>query len=433
MASYETTAPRPSRPARAQQRRWRVPPPYLHAAEALEGATVLEEVPGPLGMLLWHCMRDVTLWATTPVEQREGLFAPEAEQRRLAALLALGPAARELEAPLRAIAAMLSHAPDTAPEAMMLACQRVSQWAEAGGALGTALAFAQAAALAVPAAARPALRVGRLARQRGDYARAEGWLQRCVVLARQGGEREVHAWGYSALGNLHRMRGNLPLAERCHLRALRIARRNSLISREGAALHDLFVVSMDRSRHEDALHWARAAAAVYGPRHANYHALAHDVAVLWLEQGRYGIALGVFQRIEMRMRPQRNLTVVSNIAHSAGGASAADVFERCWTDCWELVEREGQAAGVPSALLSLARGAAALGQLDRARDAALRAQELAHRLGEGKTQFEVEALLASLAAEHAATPRVLEHARDGDELAAQFAGELVEGLSLATV
>ena len=43
---------------------------------------MLAEIPGAAGLLLWQTLRDVLLWAATPPEARDGLFAPGAAARR---------------------------------------------------------------------------------------------------------------------------------------------------------------------------------------------------------------------------------------------------------------------------------------------------------------------------------------------------------------
>lgn len=365
----------------------------------MEGSTLLEEVPGALGLLLWQAMRDVTLWAMTPREERLGLFNPDAEPRRLAALLSIGSPALDIEAALRATAAMLTHPADVAPEAILTACQRISQWAEVEGAPATALAFAQAAAMAVPGSARAALRVGRLARQRGEYPRAEGWLQRSIVLARQARERETHAWAYSALAYVHFHRGNMPAAERHHLRALRIARRFSLISREAAALHDLFALSVETQRHEAAMDYARAAVAAYGPLHGKLPTLAHDVAVLWVEQGRFARALPVLRAAWPRMEAYQQLLGLSNLVRAAGGAGDRHVFDAAWRAASLRLDTNPRTEQLSTIALNLARGAAVLGDFERGTEMARRAQGYAAGMSEHKTAFEAETLLEAMSSE----------------------------------
>ena len=51
-----------SPPVRRTTRRWRTPPAITHGAEPFEGLTVLDEVKGPLGFLLWLLGRNDLLF-----------------------------------------------------------------------------------------------------------------------------------------------------------------------------------------------------------------------------------------------------------------------------------------------------------------------------------------------------------------------------------
>src|SRR5690554_1141486 len=77
-----------SRPLRETKvvRQWHLLPPLTHGGEPLEGGATLEEVPGPVGVVLWQSSRDVLLWAETRPEDRNGLFATRAGAEWRAAL-----------------------------------------------------------------------------------------------------------------------------------------------------------------------------------------------------------------------------------------------------------------------------------------------------------------------------------------------------------
>lgn len=413
---------------RPYQRRWRLPTPYVRDAEPLEAAGVLDEVSGPLGLLLWQSARDAALWAMTPSEAREGLFHEAAEPRRLADLLTIGPPAARIEEPLGALARMLTHPADTAPEVVMLACDRISQWAEAEDRVATALTYAQAAALAVPGSARGALRVGRLARRRGELVRAEGWLQRAVVLARQEGDRVSHAWGYTALGSLHMLRGNLPAAERHHQRALRVAERHSLRARAAAALHDLFVVSADRGLTRPAVAYARRAVEMYGSRHQKLPALAHDVALMWLENGEFERALHVLEVVWPHMPQNQQILGLANTARAAGALGRAALFAESRQKVLDIVASASEVENQPAALLNIARGAAHLSELELAESLARQSLDAARRLQQNKIVFSAENLLQSIHAETSAAGTPIEAPADAkysDEDADSLVGELV--------
>jgi hypothetical protein len=56
-------------------RRWCIPPAILREPdETLEGTGILEEMRGEAGLLLWHSLRDVTLWSEVAPEDRSALL-----------------------------------------------------------------------------------------------------------------------------------------------------------------------------------------------------------------------------------------------------------------------------------------------------------------------------------------------------------------------
>ena len=115
------------RPApRKTQRRWRVPPALTHGDDVFEGLSVLDEVPGEAGLVLWQSLRDAMLWASAPPETRSGLFAEGAQANRMAAVLSTAvPSA--LEPALSMLARMVGEPDTMTEEAVALACREVSQ------------------------------------------------------------------------------------------------------------------------------------------------------------------------------------------------------------------------------------------------------------------------------------------------------------------
>jgi hypothetical protein len=148
---------------RNPNRRWCIPPAILREPdEALEGWHVLSEIDGAVGVRLWAALRDVTLWADAPPEARGKLFAPGAPGRRLEAIGQAG-AEPALEVPLVALAAVVDAPRTVRPDVVSRMCRHIAAWAEEHGAPGTAVSFAQAAALSCPMDADAACEVGRLA------------------------------------------------------------------------------------------------------------------------------------------------------------------------------------------------------------------------------------------------------------------------------
>ncbi|MDB4949111.1 MAG: hypothetical protein JWM27_1760 [Gemmatimonadetes bacterium] len=410
-------APRPPR-------RWRTPPPLTRgSSENLEGMEILREVGGDAGILLWQSYRNVMLWSTAADGERSKMFSPEAGRKRLADLAASDVPA-ELREPVAVVGRMLGAPGDTPGEAVGEACAAVAAWAEASGNAGTGLAFTQAAALAAPASARLPFEVGQIARRRHEVARAETWFRHAIMIGRQVGDWDSYSRSYLALGNMFLQRGNLPTAQRMHVKALRASRRKGLPHIQGYALHDLFVIATETGRNEQAESYARSAFRAYGAQHEKIPALAHDIAYFWMNQGYFERALPVLQALLPHFTDQRDqLAVMANIARAAGGAGARDVFRKTWIETSRLVREPSVTPVLAQALVELATGAASLGEWDRAEQSAERALEVAQQRGENKVAARAESILESVrrgrqvdAARSTAVRREV-HAEQADSLA----------------
>jgi tetratricopeptide (TPR) repeat protein len=414
---------------RRLRRRWRVPPAIMHGPEPLESAGILDELSGAAGLVLWQSLRDVTLWAGTPPAGREGLFSACAERKRIAAILTAG-LDPELEQPLGMITAMVGHPGRVSAQRVALACRQVAQWAEGRGKLATALAFAQAGAVACPGDASAGYKVGQLARRRAEYVRAETWFRRTIALARQEGDWASYALSFSGLGNLHLQRGNLPKARALHTRALRAATRHSLRNIQGDALHDLFVLAGTAGEAGDALQFARQAFEVFGVAHPKIPVLAQDLAFYWLLQGHFEPSLRVFQSLRPHMgRTIERIVLLPNIARAAGGAGVRGAFEEVWVELQSILEAEPNDRS-PEALLELARGAASLKDWDRAETAATRAIESARGRGEARVEFEGEAVLQAILLERSVQEGTSPtNEAQYAEYIDSFAGKVVESLN----
>ena len=164
------------------------------------------------------------------------------------------------------------------------ACRAIARWGERRGFTAVQLAFTQAAARLAPDHPRLAYAVGRLARDRGEYARAESWLRSAIRLAR-GTDWHTYALAYLSLGTLYQQLGNLPAARAVTLRGYRTTVRRRVRALQGVALHNLFAVASGemldfRRAHEYAL----AAFRRYGRDHPRFPALVHDVGCFWMLQ-----------------------------------------------------------------------------------------------------------------------------------------------------
>jgi tetratricopeptide (TPR) repeat protein len=355
---------------------------------------ILREVGSEAGVLLWQSYRNVMFWATAEPGERAALFSPEASRKRLAEVAA-ARLPQELVEPLNVFAALLAAPEDTPGDAVAAACTAIGEWAEEEQHGATALAFTQAAALAMPRSAALALKVGQVARDRAEMARAETWFRHAIMISRQVGDWETYARAYIALGNMAIKRGSFPVAHRMHIKALRAARRKGLPALQGMAAHDLFVVATETGRHAQAEEYARAAFRAYGPHHERLPVLAHDVAYLWMQQGHFAPALEVFEALRPHVvgRRERGLTVVSNIARAAGGIGDREAFRKAWVEVNRLSKEPEVRPALGIAMLELAHGAASLGEWDRAEQAAEQALAVATELRQAKVMISAETVL----------------------------------------
>lgn len=409
-------------------RRWRTPPPLTRGSESLEGMEILREVGGEVGILLWQAYRNVMFWAAAEQGERGRLFSAEAGRKRQAEL---GEAriGEELAGPLAAIAEMLVAPDSTSGEAVAQACTGIARWAEEQGHLNTALAYTQAASVAAPRNARLSLAVGKLARRRGEAARAETWFRHTVMISRQIGDWESYSRAYIALGNMLITRGNLPAAGRMHIKALRAARRKGLQQIQGMALHDLFVIADEMGRDEQAEEYARQAFRAYGGGHPSLLALGHDIAYFWMQRGYFSQALEVFQQLEpAATEPRARLLLTANIARAAAGVGNRELFRKAWTQVYRMTKDPELSGIVANVTLELALGAASLGEWDRAEQAGQESLDSAVRLGQAKVRFRAESLLESIRGGRAAETRSSE-SRRAPARVDNMAHDLLRGLA----
>lgn len=377
-----------------EPRRWRTPPPLIRGSETLEGMDILREVGSEAGVLLWQSYRNVMFWATAEPGERARLFSAEASRKRLAEVAA-ARVPHDITDPLNVIGGLLAAPEETPGDVVAAACTAIGEWAEEEQHGATALAFTQAAALAMPRSAALALKVGQVARDRAEMARAETWFRHAIMISRQVGDWETYARAYIALGNMAMKRGSFPVAHRMHIKALRAARRKGLPALQGMAAHDLFVVATETGRLAQAEEYARAAFRAYGPHHERLPVLAHDVAYLWMQQGHFGRALEVFEALRPHVvgRRERGLTVVSNIARAAGGIGDREAFRKSWVEVNRLAKEPDVRPALAVAMLELAHGAASLGEWDRAEQAAEQALAVATELRQAKVMISAETVL----------------------------------------
>jgi tetratricopeptide (TPR) repeat protein len=389
---------------------------------------VLEEFDGPAGALLWKSLRTMLIWTEADPHERPRLFLPGAKRRRLAALRAAELDGALLK-PLRVLARALDRSASISPEPLAKACRQLSEWADQQGALATALAFMQVAALLVPDDAEAAYLTGRLARRRAEYARAETWFHQAITVARQNADWRAYALAFIGLGNLHLQRGNFPAARKSHTTALKTARKHGLREIEGMASHDLFVIADESNQVREAEVHAANALHAYGAGHPRLPNLAHDLACLWMNQGQFARALSVIRAALSHIRQPRDRSLaLGSLGRAAGAAGDAAGFDAAWNQFWQASETDTSAEGAAQALLALAQGAASLHDWDRAEHAAGRALEIASLRKESQVQILAEAVLESIRHGRLARASVHQLPEHPTEEADALAGEFVAAL-----
>jgi hypothetical protein len=268
-----------------RSRRWCVPPAILRGPdETLEGAAILVEIPGDLGVLLWRAARDVRLWSEAPPDARENLFADGSGDQRLASLAATDiPSA--ISAQIDTINGMLTVPGRADADVLTICCLEVAAWARRDGLVHTAVEFAQAGALASPEFAEAALHTGIAAAAAGQDARARTWLRRTVTLARREKDRDAYMAGLLELAAIYERRGDPDRAEHYYRWTYRTSRK-----RKGAsavrmrAAHGLLRVARPRDSRK-ATQFAIAALRAYRPNSQGGPELLLDLAGFWMELG----------------------------------------------------------------------------------------------------------------------------------------------------
>ena len=339
----------------------------------MDGAAVLEEVPGELGVLLWRSVRDVALWAITPPEKRASLFDLVGSAAARIERLTSTEVPEEIAPSLDTIHAMLLRGADADTEIVSLCCLEVAAWARMAGCPRTAVAFAQAGARLSPGFAEAALHTGLYAMAAGQEVRAESWLRRTVALARREGDRIAYADALVELAAIHERRGSIARARRGYERAYRAARRFGAASARGRAAYGLFRLARQRRAELDAPRFAvlalRGAADTPNPA-----TVLLDLARFWTDLGdfaRVDTVLRRFRRIGPPPSPAVHLEAAALAARAAVAIPSRDA-EWAQPTAWELMRDTSVPDDVRlSAAMHAAHSAGDLPGFNRARNAVL--------------------------------------------------------------
>lgn len=350
-------------------RRWCISPAMLRdPADKLEGDSILQEIPGDLGLLLWTTARDVVLWGTTPRKMRGGLFSDGTGDGRFA-LLAGTEIPGTVSASVDTLHGMLAVPGRADAEIVSLCCLELAAWARAGGLLHTAIAFAQAGATAAPEFGDAALCVGMYARAAGQDGRSETWLRRAFAVARREGNRVAYASALVELGAVYEARGETAGAERFYRFAFRAARRHSARTARMQAAHGLFRLALRQHDYATAAQFAWRALRAFEPAAEEAAAnLLMDLARFWTDVGQQTRARWALRRLVpalVTMEPATQLAVFALTARARADREHPRRSAAAERAAWVLLGDDGIAESVRyAAAVDLAHAARVAGKLD---------------------------------------------------------------------
>ena len=371
--------------------------PLAVADATVLGAVILHEVPDSFALHVFQALRLAFAWAAGPRVSGSVFDAADLEGWEADVLGASG-VDEALWAPVAVIAGELSRPAEVDQEVLARACLAVTDWALGRDAHGTAVLFAEAAAVVWPNNARLAWIAGKLYREELQLGRAEMWLRRARRVAVWTGDWELQAQAINSLGNLRVHVGDLPGGRELLLSAVRLAKRKRLRERLATAHHDLFVVATYSGQFSNAELHAQQAFASYGPDHPNLPRLAFDVAHWWTQQGQFSRAIQVLKVLRGRFAdPECQLQVLASTARAAGALNNSPSFHDAWTHAWKLIDSGAANRLRAAAALELGLGALHLDLREYAEHALTIARDAARELREGDTLARAESALDNLA------------------------------------
>lgn len=303
--------------------------------EKIEGIYVLEEHKNDndLARLLFRIVRAVTLWASADPEKRSGLFADENDTKDSAALeeVRIDPLLEIHLLPLLMVSSDPQNAP---PDQVTSACLAVADWTADRGTLGTALAFAQAGAVASPEDPRPAREAGRYAYRWGRIARAESWMRVAIGRSRRAGDWKTYTQALVALGDIHAQRRELGRARHAYQMACRSSRRHALREERARALYGLFVTEMQLGKLDDAFRHAQLALRSYRRGNRRRPNVLLDYASLLILRGEDTEAATLLEESLTAVEGEQRALGLALLAR-ATATSDRRRYSRAWAAAWE--------------------------------------------------------------------------------------------------
>jgi hypothetical protein len=213
----------------------RIPPPVLGltASKGPEGITILEEVPGELGVLLWRAFRRT---ATSSWAQAHGAGGSPLEPPAPRTPLDIGSVS--MPAGLRdALTALYAGVRPGEQEGQAAAV--IGRWAATEGYRRLSAEYLQLSACAQPFDPVLALDAAWATAALGDRSRAAVWFQRAAGLAGRLNEWRIYVSAHLGYGRMLREAGHLHAARSWTERALHRATRQGMRSYEERAREEL--------------------------------------------------------------------------------------------------------------------------------------------------------------------------------------------------
>jgi hypothetical protein len=352
----------------------------------------LESGNDAIDLALWQLLRDVLLWARTPVDERVRLFDPPGRALRQR-IVEAAEAAPLLADPLAALARLRLETGESAAF-IASACDRVYEWAERSGLIRIATHFAEASAYADPGSPVWACRAGYMTRTTGGmemFIRSETWYSRGYLIAVQRGNDDAAIRALVGTGALAKDMGQYGRARHFYMRAVRRALRRSRDRQAAVVLHYSFALAIETDHVRLAVRDANAALRYYPLHDERIPAFAHDVAYLLIRNNHYGTALRLVDGLGDRAEGFSIMGSLYGItARAAAGAGFGGSYFAASDAALNIAQINEECAG--AVYVNLAEAARILRRWDEAREHASAALAVARR----RMDVEVERLAAEL-------------------------------------